>query len=192
MTDRIMGDQIMSTNIPLLQAEIHLFILDRAAVITLLHRAAIKVIYINDINLILKNTNLMLRKIAYKYCKEINKKLLDINGILLTPGYNYEFVEFEKIYVVGSFITDKEFPNDLDILIFCKVGSTRIKLENGIIDKEYLSRYGIKRTKLSIDYALKWLTKGMKKVHRLDANQELTDFPIKIELYPKFSLKNEE
>lgn len=132
----------------------------------------------------------MKRETCYRYCQQIYKKLIDIDGVLLTPGYDHEYVRFKKIMVVGSFVKGKAEPNDLDLLIDCEEGGAVIRIEDGgILDKEYLRRYGIERVARSKYSAFIWLTKGMKKVHRIDAFEECTEFDVIVELYPNFSVQ---
>ncbi|MEE7625399.1 hypothetical protein V3O24_04435 [Methylobacter sp. Wu8] len=70
----------------------------------------------------------------------------------------------------GSFVKGEEFPNDLDLLINYEVGGHYLSVsDGGILDQQYLRSYGMERTKPSDDVAFIWLTKDMKKVHRLNA-----------------------
>lgn len=134
----------------------------------------------------------MKRKTCFKYCKAIHEKLNEINGVLETPGYDRDAILFKKIYVVGSYVKGKTEPNDLDILIFTEDKGRGITLtEGGILDKEYKRRYGISRVKLAESQAYMWLTRGMKKVHRLNGNIDTTKFDVMVEIYPDFLVEGE-
>jgi hypothetical protein len=56
------------------------------------------------------------------------------------------------------------------------------------IDKGYLRRYGIELPLSSKHEAFKWLTRGMQKVSRHDADVERAAIDVKILLYPRDDL----
>lgn len=120
-----------------------------------------------------------------KYCLAIKTRLKAINGRYYTPGYSAEYLDFISIYIVGSYAKRAAEPNDLDLLISTRGGGKMMSVydDNCIIDKKYLRSTGIKTVRDSLDAGFIWLTKGMKKVHRLDARRERTVFDTKIELY---------
>lgn len=132
----------------------------------------------------------MKRTTALKYCVEIARRLHEIDGRLPTPGYSTDFVIFEKVWVFGSTAKGSDEPNDLDILIhFGPAGKRRTVSEGGLVDKEYFRRHSIERTHASEDYAVKWLTKGMKRVSRhwtlLEGDKV---FPEKKQIYPAYKM----
>lgn len=138
----------------------------------------------------------MNRATAYKYCVALHEKLTAINGRFFTPLHSHEYVNFKSIYVVGSFVKGKEQPNDLDILIDYEEGGARCRVfDGGLLDKAYLQSYGIRRTKLSGACAFVWLTKGMRKVHRIPADPadcgETQFFDVRVQIYPEFKLTPE-
>lgn len=132
----------------------------------------------------------MKRELCFKYCQRIHERLNEIDGLLNTNGYNYGEIKFTRIYAVGSFVKGKLEPNDLDLLICYKPQGrhTTTQDEGYILDKRYLRTYGIRVVSCAIEYAFKWLTKGMRNVHRLDARIDVTKYDVKIEIWPKFNI----
>lgn len=132
----------------------------------------------------------MKRSTALKYCVEIARRLREIDGKLLTPGYSHAFVVFEKVWVFGSTAKGSEAPNDVDILIHFGPSGKFLSVDNGgIVDKAYLRRYGIERVHSAEDFSVKWLSKGMKKVSRHSTLLEGDMvFPEKKEIYPNYTM----
>jgi hypothetical protein len=133
----------------------------------------------------------MKRALAYRYCQQEHRQVSKINGILITPMMDRDYVKFYSIHAVGSFVKGKLEPNDLDLLIHLEGLGKGTKLsEGGILDKEYKRRYGMHVVVNSERHAYKWLTRGMRHIHRLNAYEEETIFYVKVEIYPKFELND--
>ena len=89
----------------------------------------------------------------------------------------------------GSTIKGSQSPNDLDLLIDIEpIGKPR-KWQQSSMDKRYYRLRGIKCAPESIDHALKWLTKGMKKVSRHTVESEAgIDLSPMVLIYPRNDL----
>ena len=145
----------------------------------------------------------MKRSTALRYTGEIAERLKAINGLLATPGCQSEAVRIRRVWVFGSTVKGKDEPNDLDILIdVCAVGRHRVpaktrrkpcfadSLRDGLVDREYRRRHGMSFCPDSVDYALKWLTKGMKKVSRHTLfNEGAAPFKEQVLIYPRWDFK---
>ena len=127
----------------------------------------------------------MKRETAVKYIHEIARRVRSVNGVLSTPNHSYSWVRISRVWVFGSTAKGAENPNDLDIFIELKtVGKYN---RHGLLDKRYLRAYGFRRTKTSEEYALKWLTKGMRMVsrHLADGDEIFSTVDVKTLIYPR-------
>lgn len=152
----------------------------------------------------------MKRETAIRYAHEIARRVHAVNGLLATPGCEFEAVRIRRIWVFGSTVKGKQNPNDLDVLIdmqyagryrvaaksrYAKIRTTgqhalRDSLCDGQIDKEYKRRNGWITAKSSKSYALIWLTKGMKMVSRHTLmNEAAAPFAEQVLIYPRFDMK---
>lgn len=126
---------------------------------------------------------------ALRYCKEIHRRLKEVNGVIPTPTAQYEGMKVKKVWVFGSTIKGSQNPNDLDILFHWEpYGEKRSWQEVGY-NKAYYRAHGIKATNCSSHEARKWITKGMKQVSRHDTESEATIFDLKVQIYPRFELQ---
>jgi len=127
----------------------------------------------------------MRREIALRYADKIAQRLHSVNGILATPMCGSEAVRFRRVWVFGSTAKGSESPNDLDLLIEADECGRRRSWKQTKYDKEARRRYGYLEPVSATDEALKWLTKGMKKVSRHIAATEKVEIDVKILLYPR-------
>lgn len=132
----------------------------------------------------------MKRETALRYAREIARRVHSVNGLLATPHCSREAARISRIWVFGSTVKGSESPNDLDLLIeINSVGRSR-KVKNGAkLDKACFRSYGIRSGLDATDYALKWLTKGMKMVSRHTTNNEGAKIDVKVLLYPRNDLE---
>ena len=109
--------------------------------------------------------------------------------MLETPGHSFSQVKFVSVHVVGSYVKGKATPNDLDILVDAIGCGKRMRLDSGgILDTRLPACWGNNRVKIAELSAFVWLTRGMKKVHRLLKSAEATEFDVMVEIYPNFNL----
>lgn len=125
---------------------------------------------------------------ALKYAREISRRIHAVNGILATPRCNREAIKFRRAFVFGSTVKGKDKPNDLDVLIDMVACGKSRNYRQGSLDRRRARSMGIAVAPCSRDYALKWMTKGMKKVsrHIYEVDAEIID--IKVEIYPRYKL----
>jgi len=133
----------------------------------------------------------MKRETAIRYTKEIHTRLKAVNGIVPTPGYDYDSIEIKKVWVFGSTIKGSQNPNDLDLMIYMGEGRgpRRSCEKDGVPPDRYFERMGLYFPRDSYLGALKWLTKGMKKVSRHVTMFEGLRVSDKVEIYPVYKLK---
>jgi predicted nucleotidyltransferase len=125
------------------------------------------------------------RELALRYAHEVARRVHGVNGILATPLCDYEAVRIKRIWVFGSVAKGSEWPNDLDLLIEARECGRHRSHKPTRIDKGFLRRIGIALAPSARREALKWLTKGMRKVSRHSADEETVPIDIKILLYPR-------
>jgi predicted nucleotidyltransferase len=130
----------------------------------------------------------MKRDVAIRYACEVARRIHDVNGLLATPLCSNEAVRFKRVWVFGSVAKGSATPNDLDLLIEAEECGQRRSWRQTKIDKEYQRRYGMQMAPFARDEALKWLTRGMRKVSRHWADQEATPIDVKVLLYPRNDL----
>ena len=146
----------------------------------------------------------MLRQTALRYAREISQRIHSINGLIATPGMDSEAVRIRRVWVFGSTVKGKQNPNDLDLLIdIQEAGRRRIPgkrrgkeyggkntLRDGKLDKRYLKSYGMTTAKSATDYALMWLTKGMRMVSRHTLMHEAAaPFQEQVLIYPRWDMQ---
>ena len=109
---------------------------------------------------------------------------------MATPSHDYQYVRISRVWVFGSVAKGSQNPNDLDIFIELKVIG-RFN-NNGYIDKRLSHQHGYREIKKSTDYALKWLTKGMKNVsrHVVGHDDVFNKLDCKILIYPRMDFLN--
>ena len=130
----------------------------------------------------------MRREVALRYADKVAQRLHSVNGILATPMCGSEAVRFRRVWVFGSTAKGSESPNDLDLLIEAEECGRHRSWRQTRYDKEMRRRYGYLSTVNATDEALKWLTKGMKKVSRHIAAREKVEIDVKVLLYPRNDL----
>jgi predicted nucleotidyltransferase len=130
----------------------------------------------------------MRRELALQYAIEVARRVHHINGLLATPLCNYEAVRIKRIWVFGSVAKGSETPNDLDLLIEAEYCGRRRNWRQGKINKQYLRSYGYKDAIDARHEAMKWLTKGMRKVSRHLKDAEAVPIDVKVLLYPRNDL----
>lgn len=126
---------------------------------------------------------------AKRYAAEIARRVMEVNGIILTPRGEREFVKIKRIWVFGSTVKGSLNPNDLDLLIDLKASGNWQEWEDVGFDPEYLRRYGRHTTRQSSSEALMWLTKGMRNVSRHCTDKEKVEIDVKVMIYPIFELQ---
>jgi len=132
----------------------------------------------------------MKRKTALRYAEEIANRIHSVNGLLATPLCDREAARISRVWVFGSTAKGSAEPNDLDILIdISEVGRIR-NWRQARLDRWYRRTYGMFTAPSSVEYALKWLTKGMKKVSRHTTRSEGAKLDVKVLIYPRFDLES--
>lgn len=131
----------------------------------------------------------MKRATALKYCQEISRRVHGANGLLATPLCSHEAARISRIWVFGSTAKGSESPNDLDLLIEINNAGRYRTWRQTRIDKRYERSYGMKSSPDSTQYALKWLTKGMKMVSRHTTHSESAELDVKTLVYPRYEMK---
>lgn len=128
----------------------------------------------------------MKRNTSIKYCREIHRRVKQVNGLLATPLCQYEAVRISQVWVFGSTAKGKENPNDLDILIRYKLAGRHRTWQQTKTVKPYRRICNVKMPPASEEYMLKWISKGMIKVsrHSFEVDNEIADG--KIEIYPRY------
>jgi len=127
---------------------------------------------------------------ALRYASEIARRLNEEGGIVETPGCgHHRAMQIDAVWVFGSTIKGSDSPNDLDILIDMKELGPRLHWQEVGYDKTYFRNHGLYRANPAYYEALKWLSKGMKKVSRhmvgcFDNEESLK----KAMIYPRFEL----
>lgn len=130
----------------------------------------------------------MKRATAIKYSIEVAKRLHSINGILSTPVCRNEFVKISRVWVFGSTAKGSQNPNDLDLMIEIKECGRRKTWRQTSINKRFYRSCGVRTAPDSREYALKWLTKGMKLVSRHCSDSDSVVLDVKTLIYPRFEL----
>lgn len=130
----------------------------------------------------------MKRETALKYSREIARRVHSVNGVLATPLCEREAVRISRVWVFGSTAKGSQNPNDLDLLIEIKECGRRIRKGGYKVDKRYLRATGIVTGCDPIEYALKWISKGMKMVSRHTTRSEATKLDVKKLIYPRYEM----
>jgi predicted nucleotidyltransferase len=130
------------------------------------------------------------RAVAIRYANEVARRLHSVNGVLATPVCGSEAVRFKRVWVFGSTVKGSETPNDLDLLIDVELCGRQYSWRQTRLDKRELRTYGFRVAPDSIDYALKWLTRGMRKVSRHVARWEVAPIDVRVLLYPRNDLND--
>lgn len=131
----------------------------------------------------------MKRGTALRYAREIARRVHAVNGLLATPGCCREAVRISRVWVFGSTAKGSESPNDLDLLIEIRYAGRRRSWRQASADKAYFRAHGIRVAPSARQYALKWLTKGMRMVSRHCADEECVDIDVKTLIYPRYDLE---
>jgi len=126
----------------------------------------------------------MKRATAIRYCQDINRRLLEVNGTIVTCRGEFEYVAVTKVWVFGSTAKGSESPNDLDLLIQMREGGQLQGVESAGFDPLIFSARGLKFPRSSRSEALMWLTKGMRNVSRHIHGEEMIEIDLKAEIYP--------
>lgn len=126
---------------------------------------------------------------ARRYAKEVARRVAEVNGMVVTPRGEREFVKINRIWVFGSTIKRSQNPNDLDLLIELEATGNWQNWEDVGFDPDYLRRYGVHCARSSCNEALMWLTKGMKNVSRHCVDDEQVEIDVKVMIYPTFELR---
>ena len=134
----------------------------------------------------------MKRVTAIRYAREIARRVHSVNGLLSTPLCEHEAARIRRIWVFGSAAKGSDTPNDLDILIEIDRAGRYRRACQAKTDKRYLHAHGMRFAPSSTDYALKWLTKGMKKVSRHTTLNEGAKLDVKVLIYPRWDMLDDE
>lgn len=131
----------------------------------------------------------MRKETALRYAAEITARLRGINGLLATPLCQKEAVRIRRVWVFGSTVKGSEAPNDLDLLLdLWPVGRHR-NWKQGKLDRRLARAFGIRLAIDGENEALKWLTKGMRKVSRHSFEDERgLDLSPLVMIYPRNDL----
>ena len=130
----------------------------------------------------------MKRSTALRYCVELARRVHFVNGILATPGCDFDAVRISRMWIFGSAAKGSSSPNDLDLLIEMKECGRHYNWRQARLDKRYLAAYGCRCPVTSESYALKWLTKGMKLVSRHTTRSECAQLDVKKLIYPRYDM----
>lgn len=125
---------------------------------------------------------------ALRYARDVASRVHGVNGLLATPLCEHEAVRISRIWVFGSTVKGSPNPNDLDLLIELKECGRFRTRRQARLDKRYFRNYGIRLALPSRDEALKWLTKGMRKVSRHCVDTERVEIDVKVMIYPRMDL----
>jgi predicted nucleotidyltransferase len=120
----------------------------------------------------------MKRTTAIQTIREITHKLFECNGLIETPGCSSAHYKIQELWLFGSTAKGSQTPNDIDLLyIGDSVGPyRRVGTDPSIeLDKDYLRRYGIARTKPSNIAAFHLLIgkKKMVRMHSFEVEEDL-------------------
>jgi predicted nucleotidyltransferase len=125
---------------------------------------------------------------ANKYAREVARRLHSVNGLLATPLCNSEAARISRVWVFGSTVKGSQNPNDLDLLIEIRPVGRRFKAKQARPDRALLRRMGVRLAPSSVEYGLKWLTKGMKMVSRHRTDVETAELDVKVLIYPRWEM----
>jgi hypothetical protein len=126
---------------------------------------------------------------ALRYADEIAARLRRVNGLIATPLCDWEAVRIRRAWIFGSTVKGSQTPNDLDVLLDLREVGLPRRWRNGKLDKRALRSYGYWRAINSTDEALKWISKGMKKVSRhLVETEKGLDLSPMVMIYPRNDL----
>jgi len=136
---------------------------------------------------------------ALKNAALITERLKSVNGLIGTPGTQFEAVRVRRAWLFGSAAKGCAAPNDVDILLeywACGRQYTTQKIlhcgtgrrAGAMVDKEFRRRHGVSLPMDAEAYALKWLRRHMKRVslHDYKIDGSLADG--KILIYPRNDL----
>lgn len=130
----------------------------------------------------------MKRTTALRYAREIARRVHAVNGILATPLCGNEAVRISRVWIFGSTAKGSQSPNDLDVLIEIKPCGRHRNWKQGKLDKRYYRYFGVRFCQDSVEYALKWLSKGMKMVSRHTTRSESAVLDVKKLIYPRYEM----
>jgi hypothetical protein len=124
----------------------------------------------------------MKRATAFHHAREIHERLTLCGGLIATP-WEWSGILFSQVWVFGSMAKGAPLPNDLDVLVDCKVwGQFDAKLvrpcwENGGRNNSY-------------GYAFTKLREGLRmiSIHTHEGEEYTVG---KVEIYPRFELRPE-
>lgn len=126
---------------------------------------------------------------CHRYAREIARRVHSVNGLLATPLCNREAARIHAIWVFGSTVKGSQNPNDLDILIDLRPVGRRRSWKQGSLDRRAFRNHGFRRAPCSCEYALKWLTRGMRKVSRHTTYSEYANLDVKVMIYPRWDME---
>lgn len=132
----------------------------------------------------------MKRATALRYCREIAQRVQTVDGVIPTPFGSHQGIRIKRMWIFGSTAKGSESPNDLDLLVDYENHGDRQSWRDVGVDLEYQRRHGVDLVKPSINEALKWLTKGMRKVSRHTTASECVEIDVKKMIYPKYRMPN--
>ncbi len=130
----------------------------------------------------------MKRVTALRYCIEIARRVRAVEGVIPTPFGDHQGIRVKRMWIFGSTAKGSALPNDLDLLVDYENHGSRQAWQDVGVDLAYQRRYGMDRAKPSIDEALKWLTKGMRKVSRHTTALECAKIDVKKMIYPQYRM----
>jgi hypothetical protein len=128
-------------------------------------------------------------------------RIRSVNGMVGTPGTDFECFRIKRAWVFGSTIKGKSHPNDLDILIDgygCGIQFTSNKLHSKSFPSRFRIGSRIDRTMLRVEKAYyelrssficcKYLAGNLKKIriHQLDIDGDIAH--PRIMIYPRNDL----
>jgi predicted nucleotidyltransferase len=125
---------------------------------------------------------------AQRYAREIAARVHSVNGLLATPLCSGEAARISRVWVFGSTVKGSTAPNDLDVLIEINEVGRRRSAAQGRMCKKYYRAFGVRVAASTTEEALKWLTKGMKKVSRHTTNGETAELDVKVLIYPRWDM----
>ena len=126
---------------------------------------------------------------AKKYAREVARRLHAVNGLLATPLCNREAARISRVWVFGSTVKGSQDPNDLDLLIEIRPVGRIFRAKQARTDRALLRRIGVRLAPCSVEYGLKWLTKGMKMVSRHRTDVETAELDVKVLIYPRWEMR---
>lgn len=134
----------------------------------------------------------MKRSTAINYARVVARRVHAVNGLLGTPLCDSEAARIRRIWVFGSTVKGSENPNDLDLLIEVDRAGRYRSARQARVDKRYLHAHGMRFAPCSIEYTLKWLTRGMKMVSRHTTHNEGAKLDVKVLIYPRWDMAEAE